>query len=153
MKTDETLELEKQLYHYTNKKGVYGCKEVTLRNPAYELNKERVDYLTFDTKGVVRCYEIKVSNTDLFSKNVLSFWGNYNYLVMPRELYDLLMDKYRDKYFMHVGISVGILVPSDYNYLECVRKPIKKQVSFSGYAQIIESFARSASTQLGQLYK
>ena len=104
---------------------VYGCKEVTLRNPNYEANKERVDYVTFNTKGVIRCYEIKVTESDLNSKNKLSFWGDYNYLVLPKDLYNR---------FKH-----------EKNATKCT-------VSIAGRVEVIESFARSASKQLMKTY-
>lgn len=82
-KTDLTKQLERQLWHHTKKRGTFGCFEVTLG----WYGKQRVDYITYDTKGVWRCYEVKVSKSDFYSGAVNSFVGNYNYYVMPKELY------------------------------------------------------------------
>ena len=55
-KTEETLLIENSIYRETNRQGVFGCFEVTIG----WFGKERVDYMTYDTKGIWRCYEIKV---------------------------------------------------------------------------------------------
>lgn len=88
MKNQTTLDLEYYIWEKTNKIGTFGCFEVTIGFGG----KERVDYLTYDTKGIWRCYEIKSSKEDFFSNNALTFVGNYNYFVMPAELYDDVQD-------------------------------------------------------------
>ena len=55
--------------------------------------KERVDYMTYDTKGIWRCYEIKISKSDFHSKNHNTFIGNYNYYVLTDELYEQVKDE------------------------------------------------------------
>ena len=52
MKTAETVALEKAIRRATRKTGVFGCYEVTIGF----CGRERVDYMTYDTKGVFRCY-------------------------------------------------------------------------------------------------
>lgn len=47
-KTEKTIEMERAIYKATNKMGVFGCFEVTIG----WYGKERVDYLTYDTKGL-----------------------------------------------------------------------------------------------------
>lgn len=56
-KSEMTKKLEREIWKATNKTGVFGCFEVTI---GFNGN-ERVDFLTYDTKGIWRCYEIKVS--------------------------------------------------------------------------------------------
>jgi len=85
MKSQLTIDLEKEIWRATNKKGVFGCFEVTIGWTSK--NKGRVDYLTMDTKGIWRCYEVKSSKPDFYSKSKHTFVGNYNYYVMPKELY------------------------------------------------------------------
>ena len=85
MKTAETVALEKSIRRVTRKTGVFGCYEVTIGF----CGRERVDYMTYDTKGVFRCYEIKVSKADFHSAAAKSFVGHYNYYVLTRELYSL----------------------------------------------------------------
>lgn len=69
--------------------GTYGCLEVTIGFNG----KERVDYMTYDSKKVFRCYEIKVTRTDFHSKCNNSFVGHYNYYVMPEELFEEVKDE------------------------------------------------------------
>jgi hypothetical protein len=83
-KTEATIQLERQIWKETHKQGVFGCFEVTIG----WFGKERVDYMTYDCKGVWRCYEIKVSKSDFRSKAHNTFIGHFNYYVMPKELYE-----------------------------------------------------------------
>ena len=83
MKTAETISLEKAIRRATRKTGVFGCFEVTIGF----CGDERVDYMTYDTKGIFRCYEIKVTKADFHSKAAKSFVGHYNYYVLTQELY------------------------------------------------------------------
>lgn len=112
-KTDLTLELEDRIWEITtkNKIGVFGCFEVTIGFRG----KERVDYLTWDTKGIWRCYEIKVSKADFNSKNKVTFVGNYNYYVMPQELFNQV----KDKIPKHVGV---------YTESGCQKNPKKQEL-------------------------
>lgn len=64
--------------------------------------KERVDYITYDTKGIWRCYEIKVSKSDFHSKAKKTFVGHYNYFVLTRELYDEVKEEIPN----HIGAYV-----------------------------------------------
>lgn len=83
MKTEETKRLEMAIWKATNKHGVFGCFEVTIG----WRGRERVDYMTYDTQGDFRCYEIKVTKADFHSLCKKSFVGHLNYYVMPEELY------------------------------------------------------------------
>lgn len=98
-KTEETIQMERQIYSATKKQGVFGCFEVTIG----WFGKERVDYMTYDTKGIWRCYEIKVSVSDFRSKAKKTFCGNFNYYVMTKELYE----KVKDEIPSHIGVYVG----------------------------------------------
>lgn len=110
-KTKETLELEKAIYSLTHKMGVFGCFEVTIG----WFGKERVDYMTYDTKGIFRCYEIKVSKADFHSKAKHTFLGHFNYYVMPTELYEQVKDEIPS----HIGV---------YNSERCLKNPKKQEV-------------------------
>ena len=98
-KTEKTAKLERSIWSATSKQGVFGCFEVTIG----WFGKERVDYITYDTKGVWRCYEVKVSLSDFRSKAKKTFCGHYNYYVMPSELYE----KVKDEIPSHVGVYVN----------------------------------------------
>ena len=89
MKTEVTIALEEQIYKSTAKQGVFGCFEVTIG----WFGNERVDYLTYDTKGIWRCYEIKASVSDFRSPAAKTFIGHFNYFVMPREIYEKVKDE------------------------------------------------------------
>ena len=87
MKTDLTKEVEQALVLATKADGigVYGALEVTL-GEGY--GSERVDYMTMDCKNVFRCYEIKTSKEDFYSRAKLSFVGDFNYLVLTKDVYE-----------------------------------------------------------------
>lgn len=101
-KTEQTLELERKIYFATQSQGCFGCHEVTIG----WFGNQRVDYMTFDTKGVWRCYEIKVSKSDFHSKAKNTFIGNYNYYVMPKDLYEEVKCEIPDEIGVHTGTEV-----------------------------------------------
>ena len=110
-KTEETLRLENAIKYATLKMGTFGCLEVTIGFGG----KERVDYMTYDTSGIFRCYEIKVSKSDFHSKHKHSFAGHYNYFVLTQELYDQVKDEIPD--------WVGCYVNE-----HCVKNPKKQDI-------------------------
>lgn len=116
MKTAETVALEKSIRRVTRKTGVFGCYEVTIGF----CGRERVDYMTYDTKGVFRCYEIKVSKADFHSAAAKSFVGHYNYYVLTRELYDQVKEEIPD--------WIGVYIV-DY----CAKKAKKQDLSGREY--------------------
>lgn len=116
MKTEETLKLEKQIRQATHKMGVFQCFEVTIGYAG----DERVDFMTYDTKGIFRCYELKVSKADFHSNAAVSFVGHYNYYVLTRDLYNQVKDEIPD----WVGVYVG-----DY----CIKKAKKQDISNKEY--------------------
>lgn len=116
MKTEETLKLEKQIRQVTHKMGVFQCFEVTIGYAG----DERVDFMTYDTKGIFRCYELKVSKADFHSNAAVSFVGHYNYYVLTRDLYSQVKDEIPD----WVGVYVG-----DY----CIKKAKKQDLSSKEY--------------------
>jgi hypothetical protein len=97
--TQLTKNLKKSIWFATKKMGVFGCFEVTIGFNG----KERVDYMTLDTKGTWRCYEIKISKSDFHSKSKNTFIGHYNYYVMPKELYDEVKNEIPN----HIGVFIG----------------------------------------------
>lgn len=97
-KTDTTFQLEKAIIRETSKLGTFGCLEVTIGFGG----NERVDYMTVDTKGVWRCYEIKCSVSDFRSKAKKTFVGHYNYFVMTSDVYE----KVKDEVPSHIGVYI-----------------------------------------------
>lgn len=113
MKTDKTICLEKAIRKATRKTGVFGSYEVTIGF----YGRERVDYMTYDTSGIFRCYEIKVTKADFHSDAAKSFVGHYNYYVLTPELYAEVIKEIPD----HVGVYI---VSDDSTW---VAKKAKKQ--------------------------
>jgi hypothetical protein len=98
-KTEITLQLEKAIFNETKQKNMFGCFEVTI---GFDGN-ERVDFLALDAHGTWRFYEIKVSKSDFYSKAHNTFYGHYNYYVMPEELYLQVEGDIPD----HIGVFNG----------------------------------------------
>lgn len=135
-KTQETLILEKNILSKVYKQGVFCCFEVTIG----WFGKERVDFMTYDTKGIWRCYEVKVSKSDFNSKSKHTFIGHYNYYVMPSSLYE----KVKDRIPAHVGVWLDGKI--------LVKNP-KKQPLMADEQTLKDSMIRSLSRDAMKLYK
>lgn len=90
---------------------IYWAKEVTF--DYYSSEKVRVDYMRFKPvnntvsgieKGDFFCYEIKSSVEDFRSKNGHNFIGDYNYYVMPEDVFEIVKDQ--------IPYWVGVFVPT-----------------------------------------
>ena len=112
MKSDLTLEIENQAIKQFKKMGVFICPECTFErawindtpancsikefnfNPKYNqlkgkhIKSEIVDILELNSQKGWICYEIKISKSDFHSNAIKSFVGNYNYYLMPEDLYE-----------------------------------------------------------------
>lgn len=133
-KTDLTKELEYKIFKATNKQGVFGCFEVTIG----WFGKERVDYITYDTKGIWRCYEIKVSKSDFYSKAHNTFAGHFNYYVMPQELYNIV----KDNIPKHIGVYIGA---------DLIKRPKKQTLNVDEQIlknSLIRSLSREVDKQI-----
>lgn len=115
-KTSLTKQLETAIWKATRKQGTFGCHEVTIGF----FGNERVDYMTYDTSGTFRCFEIKVSASDFRSNNKNSFVGHLNYYVMPIELYE--------KVKTEIPSHVGVYASWTGNDLSCVKKPKRQEL-------------------------
>lgn len=105
---------------------VYWAREVTFDYATG--NSVRVDYMRFKPvnnsvsgieKGDFYCYEVKSSVEDFHSKNGHNFIGDYNYYVMPEDVYEKIKNE--------IPYGVGVFVSSMKEYrgfleLEQVRK-------------------------------
>lgn len=91
MKTPLTLKQEELIYQEVNAKkiGLYSSFEVAVK----ENQREYIDFMTMDTNETIRCYEIKSSLADFKSKSAKTFIGDFNYYVMPAELYEKIKDE------------------------------------------------------------
>ena len=110
---------------------IYSAKEVTFDYATS--NAVRVDYMKFKPvnntvsgieKGDFYCYEVKSSVEDFHSKNGHNFIGDFNYYVMPEDVYEKVKDE--------IPYKVGVLVPEKKNYrgewydLKSVKKSARK---------------------------
>lgn len=142
-KRRETLEIEKSLAQMCHEKGLYGCEEITIGFVNSGHGNEIVDFMTMDSKGTIRCYEIKVTLPDLKSKAKKSWYGNYNYLVVTEELYDKISD-----WTVYLPEGVGLIVGikrqhSSFLELQCVFNPKKQVLIDSTKVMLKESMVRS----------
>ena len=134
-KTELTLQLERNIWKATHKQGVFCCFEVTIG----WYGEERVDYITYDTKGVFRCYEIKVSKADFHSKSHHTFLGNFNYYVMTQELYE----EVKSEIPQHIGVFIGG---------DCVKRARKQSLGID--EQVLKnSFIRSLYREAEKVIK
>lgn len=109
-----SLSLEKYI-NPRNDPRIYWAKEVTFD---YSTNHAvRVDYMKFEPvnntvsgieKGDFYCYEVKSSVEDFHSGNGLNFLGDYNYIVMPEEVYETVKNE--------IPYYVGVLAPNGKHY-------------------------------------
>lgn len=117
-----TKEIEHIAYNYLWKKGWYGVFEVAVpRAIVNKYHRERVDFLTYETTGVYRAYEIKRDKADFYSGCAWSWIGHYNYFIMPYKLYvEVKQDIPKD---------IGVWVVREYSKdMECVKKPKKREL-------------------------
>lgn len=153
-KTEVTITLEHMIWNFTQATGTFGCFEVTIGFGG----RERVDYMTYDTSGIFRCYEIKVSKSDFHSQHKHSFVGHYNYFVLTHELWQQVAEEIPD--------WVGCIVCG-----ECVKKPKKQDIDSKEYKtrktvngrstkvtvpwteMLKDSFIRSLARDSQKLYK
>jgi hypothetical protein len=134
-KSEKTLRLETDIWKATYKKGMFGCFEVTIGFSGVE----RVDYLTYDTEGIWRFYEIKVTKADFHSKANKTFLGHYNYYVMPYELFQLVKDEIPE----HIGVWIGD---------SCVKKAKKQELGIDETI-LKDSLIRSLYREAEKVYK
>lgn len=99
---------------------IYMSKEVTFDYGT--LNQVRIDYMRFVPvnntisgieKGDFYCYEIKSSVEDFHSKNGHNFIGDFNYYVMPPDVYEKIKNE--------IPYRVGVYVACE-NGLKSVKK-------------------------------
>lgn len=111
--------IEKKINPYNDPR-IYWAKEVTFD---YSTNHTvRVDYMRFKPvnnsvsgieKGDFYCYEVKSSVEDFHSGHGLNFLGDYNYLVMPSNVYEAVSKE--------IPHYVGVYIP-DGKELTCTKK-------------------------------
>ena len=114
-----SLMIERKINPYNDPR-IYWAKEVTFD---YSTDHAiRVDYMRFAPvnnsisgieKGDFYCYEVKSSVEDCHSGHGLNFIGDYNYIVMPQEVYITVKTE--------IPYYIGVYIP-DGEELKCIRK-------------------------------
>ncbi|MEE1255578.1 MAG: hypothetical protein UHN47_03580 [Lachnospiraceae bacterium] len=145
-KRKETLELEQALESLAKEKRWYGCEEITIGFYNNGHGDEICDYILMDSKGIIRCYELKVTMADLKSRAKKSWYGHYNYLVVSGELYKQMESPF-SQYGIpdDVGIIVGYTSSSNENgrWLNTVSKPKRRELSEADQLMLSQSMVRS----------
>lgn len=125
-----TKDLSRRLEQYIAPYGdtrIYWAREVTFdyskRHPI------RVDYMRFKPRnntpegiedGLFYCYEIKSSIADFHSPNGHNFIGNYNYYVMPEEVFGKIAGE--------IPKHIGVLCPDGKTKLRSTKKAVKQEL-------------------------
>ena len=117
--------MEKELYKALQKLGTYICFEVAMpREYRGTGAKERVDCLSYDTKGDWRFYELKLTKSDFNSKCKHTFLGHLNYYVMPYDLWLNLKNQ--------IPKEIGVYTISEYEsgkfYCTCQKKAKRQEL-------------------------
>lgn len=145
-KSENTLKIEQALHQSCREKRLYGCEEVTIGFPNNGYGNEIVDFMSMDSKGIIRCYEIKVSLADLRSGAQLSWYGHYNYLTVAEELYKAVED-----WSAYIPDFVGISVLEKTWHgpaLVNKRKPVKKKLGPEEQMLVKESLVRTLTWKM-----
>lgn len=151
-RTEMTMYLSALLEKKLNPKNdtrIYMAKEVTFDyGTQYE---KRVDYVKFDPvnntvggieQGIFSCYEVKSCVEDFRSKYGHNMLGDYNYYVMPKDVYDKVKD--------NIPWGAGVLCPfgeEGTQELKSVRRATKKTRRRSA-TEILMMMFRSANRDL-----
>ena len=147
-----SLSLQKHLNPHNDPR-IYLAREVAFDYSTN--NRIRVDFMRFKPlnnsvsdieKGDFYCYEVKSSVEDFRSKNGHNFIGDYNYYVMPEEVYEVVKKK--------IPWNVGVFVPDgwhhndndekDYCYLRSVSNARRKDRT-RGVAEMLLMMFRSSA--------
>lgn len=133
---------------------IYWAREVTFDYAT--TNAVRVDFMRFKPanntvsgieKGDFYCYEVKSSVEDFHSKNGHNFLGDYNYYVMPEEVYEQIKKE--------IPYQVGVYVPDGMNYrgewydLKAIKKAKRKDRSRPVSEMLLMMFRSAAQKERG----
>jgi hypothetical protein len=108
----------------------------------YFYNNERVDLLSYETKGYWRFYELKLTKSDFHSTSKVTFLGHYNYYVMPIDLYNEVADEIPE----HVGVYC-VYTRGNYHYIGGCKKRAKKQELQIEHDLLMFSFMQALSRE------
>ena len=151
--TEELSRLLEKHINPNNDPRIYWAKEVTFNYATN--NRVRVDYMVFKPlnnsvsgieKGDFYCYEIKSCKEDFESGHGLNFIGDYNYLVLPQELYEEIKTS--------IPYYVGVYVPSgeSWHSLKCVKKA-QRSTRTKSVSEMLLMMFRSSNRELLKIRK
>lgn len=113
--TKELSEATKNLICPSNDPRIYWAQEVTFDYSTS--HSKRVDFMKFKPlnnsvsgieKGDFYCYEVKSSIEDFHSPNGHNFFGDYNYYVMPEDVFEQVKHE--------IPYNIGVYVPGEIHY-------------------------------------
>lgn len=146
-----SLSLQKYINPHNDTR-IYWAKEVTFDYAT--TSAVRVDFMKFKPvnnsvsgieKGDFYCYEVKSSVEDFHSKNGHNFLGDFNYYVMPEEVYEEIANE--------IPYSVGVLVPGikshfgEWYELKSVRRAKKRDRTRPVSEMLLMMFRSAAREQ------
>lgn len=145
-----SLSLQKHINPHNDPR-IYWAREVTFGYATSEA--VRVDYMRFKPvnntvsgieKGDFYCYEVKSSVEDFHSKNGHNFLGDFNYYIMPEEVFIKVENE--------IPYGIGVYVPTGENYrgewldLKSVKKAVRKDRT-KPVAEMLLMMFRSAARE------
>lgn len=145
-------EIAEKFINPTNDPRIYWAKEVTFDYAT--AHAIRVDYMKFKPvsntvsgieKGDFYCYEVKSSVEDFHSKNGHNFIGDFNYYIMPEEVYEAVCSE--------IPYYVGLYIPAGemWRSLKSVKKAKRKNRD-RPVAEMLLMMFRSAARDRRQSY-
>ena len=120
----------------------YGTTEVTIDFQRNGNGKELVDFISYNAKrDIFKCYEIKVTMQDFKSKAKKSWYGNFNYLVISKDLYEKQsLKEWKEQIPKNVGI---IVINTNTDEKICVSRSSKEEISRDQKDMLKNSLIRS----------
>lgn len=143
-----SLSLEKHINPHNDTR-IYWAREVTF-DYATE-HPIRVDYMRFKPvnntvsgieKGDFYCWEVKSSVEDFHSKNGHNFIGEFNYYVMPEDVYEKV--KKEIPYYVGVYVPDGMHYKGQWYNLKSIKKARKKDRSRPMVEMLLMMFRSAA---------
>lgn len=140
--TKQLSELTEKLINPYNDTRIYWAKEVTF--DYFTIHPIRVDYMKFKPvnntvsgieKGDFYCYEVKSSVEDFHSKNGHNFIGDFNYYIMPHEVYTAVQGE--------IPFAVGVYCPNS-GKLRSVKKAKRKDRDRPALEMLLMMFRSAA---------
>ena len=145
-----SLSIQKHINPHSDPR-IYWAREVTFDYATLEA--VRVDFMQYKPvnntvsgieKGDFYCYEVKSSVEDFHSKNGHNFLGDYNYYVMPQEVYEKVRDEI--PYRVGVYVPVGKSRSGEWLVLESIKKA-RRQDRSRPVSEMLLMMFRSAARE------